>query len=479
MKTFTFRIPEPLFDKLTAHLFPGDGDEHGAVILAGMCETDREVRLLAREVVIAKDGIDYVPGNRGYRMLTADFVARVSHRCAQENLCYFAVHCHGGDDCVDFSPTDLESHRRGYPALLDITNGGPTGALVFARNAVAGSIWTTNGVFPLESVTVLGLNIRRLYPSPEESPVTANPLYHRQSLLFGAAGQKLLRQTKIGIIGLGGAGSLLNEWLAHLGVGEIVAIEFDKLEPSNQPRVVGSTPFDAQVFLSTARSSALRRLGRYLSKFKVKVAKRVAKRANPQVRYHAVIDNIANRDAALLLSDADFIFLCADSAQARLVFNALVHQYCIPGTQVGSKVPVDKETGEIGEIFAVSRPVLPFSTGGCLLCNDLISAAKLQDEALDEQERQRQRYVEDDVMGAPSVITLNAVASSQAVNDFLLGYFGLFNKSARRGYSMQFCRDRTWTSVDCKAISTCLHCGSGKTSVFARGDRASLPCRGK
>jgi hypothetical protein len=280
----------------------------------------------------------------------------------------------------------------------------------------------------------------------------------------------------VGIIGLGGAGSLLNEWLAHLGIGEIVGIDFDKLEPSNQPRVVGSRSSDAQVFLSTMKWSAMRRLGRYLAKFKAKVAERVAQRANLGIRYYAVIDNVTRRDAALLLKAADFIFLCADSAQARLVFNALVHQYQIPGIQVGSKVPVDKETGEIGEIFAVSRPVLPYATGGCLLCNGLISAAKLQDEALTEQERKRQAYVEDELVSAPSVITLNAVAAAQAANDFLLGYFGLFTSAARRGYTMHFCRERQWTSVDCKASATCLHCSSSK-SILARGDRAILPCR--
>lgn len=477
MKKFTFRISETLFEQLMSHLFPGDEDEHGAIITAGICESDREVRLLAREVFLAKDGVDYVPGKHGYRMLTADFVARVSHHCAQDNLCYFAVHCHGGDDFVDFSPTDVESHRRGYPALLDITRGGPVGALVFARNAVAGSVWTADGVFPLESLTVIGQNIRRLYPSPQKSPIAANPLYHRQSLIFGAAGQEILRRTKVGIIGLGGAGSLLNEWLAHLGIGEIVGIDFDKVEPSNQPRVVGARPFDAQVFLSTMSWSAMQKLGRRLAKFKVKVAKRVAESANPRIRYHAVIDDITRRDAALLLKDADFIFLCADSAQARLVFNAMVHQYLIPGIQIGSKVPVDKETGEIGEIFAVSRPVLPYATGGCLLCNGLISAAKLQEEALTEQERRRQAYVDDELVFAPSVITLNAVAAAQAANDFLLGYLGLFTKSARKGYAMHFCRERHWAAVDCKASATCLHCGNSSKSILARGDRVVLPCR--
>lgn len=34
----------------------------------------------------------------------------------------------------------------------------------------------------------------------------------------------------------------------------------------------------------------------------------------------------------------DYLFLAADSMRARLVFNALVHQYLIPGVQLGSKI---------------------------------------------------------------------------------------------------------------------------------------------
>ena len=120
MKTFTFRISEPLFEQLESHLFPGDGDEHGAVITAGICVSDRETRFLAREIILARDGIDYVPGKHGYRALTADFVARASHHCARENLCYFAVHCHGGGDFVDFSTTDTDSHRRGYTLTVNL-----------------------------------------------------------------------------------------------------------------------------------------------------------------------------------------------------------------------------------------------------------------------------------------------------------------------------------------------------------------------
>jgi hypothetical protein len=478
IKRFKARIAAPQFNRLMAHLFPGDADEHGAVLTLGISHNKDGVTLIVRDVILAKDGTDYVPGKFGYRALTADFVARTSNRCAREQLGYLAVHCHRGDDHVEFSPTDLESHRRGYPALLDITKGGPVGALVFAQNAVAGEIWTREGVFALEQMEVVGGNRRRLFPSRPKAALNSGlEQYHRQSLLFGDAGQRQLQKAKIGIIGLGGAGSLLSEWLAHLGIGQIVGIDFDKVEPTNRPRLVGTTAWDAQEWLWRCRARWLQRLGRRLASHKVSVAKRVARRANSNCRYTAIVGDVTNQHVAERLKDVDYLFLCADSAQSRLVFNALVHQYLIPGVQVGSKVPVVPETGAVGEVFSVSRPVLPFSGGGCLLCNGLISASSLQDEAVSPAERQRQRYVADDAIKAPSVITLNALACAQAANDFLFSFLGLQNESVVAGYLMHFARDRRWRPVQCCAGPACLHCGAGSNSSYAKGDGADLPCR--
>lgn len=57
-KPIELRIDAPLFEKLYRHLFPGDRDEHGAIIAAGIVETPRGTRLLAREVFPAGDGVD-------------------------------------------------------------------------------------------------------------------------------------------------------------------------------------------------------------------------------------------------------------------------------------------------------------------------------------------------------------------------------------------------------------------------------------
>ncbi len=137
-------IDGDLYRRLSDHLFPGDHDEHGAVISAGITTSLHGTRLLARDLFIARDGIDYVPGTRGYRALTPAFVASCISYCADEDLCYLAVHCHGGTDSVQFSGDDMASHERGYPALLDISNGGPVGALVFTTGAIAGDAGSTS-----------------------------------------------------------------------------------------------------------------------------------------------------------------------------------------------------------------------------------------------------------------------------------------------------------------------------------------------
>jgi len=470
-------IAEPHFQQLYQHLFPGDHDEHGAVLVAGIADTPRGTRLLVREVILAQDGIDYIPGKRGYRALTAKFVAEVSGYCAEQNLCYLAVHCHGGQDRVKFSSDDLASHERGYPALLDITNGGPVGALVFAQNAVAGDIWVRGSRFHLDYMTILGQRIRRLYPSPQPSPIAADPTYDRQARMFGDLGQEILANLKVGIIGLGGGGSILNQALAYLGVGHIVGIDFDRVELSNRSRIVGSNPWDIIPRLAKNQWSWSQKLSKLLAKHKVNVARRVAKQANPSLKYDAIIGDVVDESTALLLRDVDFLFLATDTMQSRLVFNALVYQYLIPGMQIGAKVPVDHESKQVKDIFAVTRPVLPYPGGGCLKCHELISASRLQEEALSQEERRLQRYIEDEDIPEPSVITLNLQSAAPALNDFLMMLTGLYTPNISLEHTFYRVQERVQQMVEPRSNKDCLDCSSNEFSRFAKGDRSHLPCR--
>jgi hypothetical protein len=161
--------------------------------------------------------------------------------------------------------------------------------------------------------------------------------------------------------------------------------------------------------------------------------------------------------------------------QSRLVFNALVYQYLIPGVQIGAKVYAPD--GVIADIHVATRPVMPYPFGGCLSCQKTISASKLNTESLSEEQRRRQRYIEGDDVPEPSVITLNVLSAAQAANDLMMLFTGLYLPGTELRHQINFVQKRRLGIVEPCAEPTCRYCGSSTRSRRACGARASLPCR--
>jgi len=469
MRSWRLTIPANLYGELQQHLFPGDKDEHGAVILAGTCHSDRGLRLVARELHLAKDGVDYVPGKRGYRMLKAEFIQDRILRARDSRLAYLAIHNHGGTDKVGFSGPDMASHERGYPALLDIAQGMPVGALVFARSAIAGDLWLPGSKrVPLKHATIIGHRRQLLFPMPERKAAAAG-MYDRQSRLFGDTGQELLRRTRVGIVGLGGAGSILAELLGRLGVGEFVLADPDRAEETNLPRLIGARRRDAVVptWLPRAITDRLRSP-------KVRMAARNIRRANLNARIKTIAGNFLDADVAARFTDCDFLFLAADTMGARLLFNAIVHQYGIPGIQVGAKIPVE-DNGIIGDVFCVSRMVTPEQ--GCLWCNGFIDSTRLQDEAVPDAARRGYAYVNDPGVEAPSVVTMNAIACAHAADDFLFYLTGLKHADTESRWFRWNSRGAVAHYEMPRRDAECIECSQTGNSRLGMGDSGTLPTR--
>ena len=66
---------------IVEHLFPGDRDEHGAILRAGIVRSGTSLRLLVQNVQPARFGTDYVSGRYGYRALTPTFIHREIMQC--------------------------------------------------------------------------------------------------------------------------------------------------------------------------------------------------------------------------------------------------------------------------------------------------------------------------------------------------------------------------------------------------------------
>jgi len=467
-----------VWDVVQQTLFPGDGDEHGVALLCGMAITADTTRLLVREAVPAIDGIDYVPGERGYRHLNGAFVTRQLRKAKDLDLVYLAVHNHGGRGSVGFSGDDLASHERGYPTLLKVS-GAPVGGVVVAQGAVAGDIWFPDGGrASLELTTVLGDTISILKPTPP-SPSAADLIYDRQAQLFGDVGQAVLRSMSVAIVGAGGVGMMLVELLARLGVGHLIVVDPDTVDLTNLPRLPGTARADAT---RGARLGPLRSLAARFGwgpSAKVDVALRIARRAQRGIRVDAVRGDVVDEVVARQLVGCDAIFLAADTMLARDVVNQLAYQYLVPTIQVGSKVVVDPSSGEVRDVYAVVRPL--GTSPGCLRCNGLIDPQRLAEEALGNDAQVRnQRYVDDPTVTAPSVITLNAMGVGWAAQEFLQFAVGLGRRSDV--YKVLRAQPVTpgaplLTVQEPYADAACHVCGDGAYSARARGDAIELPTR--
>ena len=332
----------------------------------------------------------------------------------------------------------------------------PVGALVFGHRSVAADIWISKTVrMGISEAVVVGRTIQRLTPLPKSSPMSTTLAHDRQVRMFGKEGQAELTESRVAVIGPGGIGSLVAEYLAHLGFGNFTLVDGDIVEETNLSRVVGASAGDVRKKLA-----------------KVKISERVILRANKRAKVKLIVDDVAKVSIASQLTDCDYIFLAADSMRARLVFNAIVHQYLIPGVQLGSKVRSDVD-GSLADVMSANRPVRP--NHGCLWCNQLIDTTMLAKEAKSDEERRAQEYWVEEPN--PSVMGLNAVSAAHAVNDFLLDCLGLRSDTALICYEHFHFLSQKRDLVQPRRGEECSEC-SYQGLRYARGNSVELPCIG-
>jgi len=452
------RIGAGDFAELHEHLFRADEDEHGALLLAGERPTAEGGLLLCVREVHLLGPDEFPPGEHGYRQLAASALARVGNRAADEGLALVSAHSHPiSDDRTGLSIDDLAAHERIFGHLLDITAAGSVTGVAFGRRSAAGETWRRDGSrHALDQVRVVGANIDMLRARPARVMEAAGERFDRQVRLFGSEGQARLGGLNVGVIGVGGGGSILVEQLAHLGVGRLTIIDPDVVKTHNLSRIMGATDADARAATK-----------------KVVVATRAARAIDPNVEVVAIDGDIADLHVANELVGCDFLFLATDTATARLVANAIAQTFLIPLVQIGAKVET-RPTGEIEQIYTAVRPVLP--RRGCLSCAGLIDPMLLQREAASPDERANQNYLGDADVIDPSVTTLNAAAAAGALNVFLMAIIGQADDELAK-HRITLTREAATLATNAAIKDDCRWCGAASGSRYARADVRLLPCR--
>jgi hypothetical protein len=267
-----------------------------------------------------------------------------------------------------------------------LVDDGTAIARAFDANAASDEV-------PLQ---IVGRTVRTA--SPRVLP--GEPWFARQELALGGRGQGQLRRLRVGVVGLGGIGSLVSLQLAHLGVGQLVLLDRDIVDASNLSRIAGATKED---------------VGRTR---KVDVAARYAESVGlvQQVERHS---DFIDPTHAQLLASCDVIVSCVDRQTPRAMLNRLAYRHLVPVIDLGTAFRVDATgtiVGDAGRVVVVG-PGRP-----CLGCWGHLDPHALRIEALSTAERDgevREGYIEGAVEAQPSVVAFNALVAGAGTVELL------------------------------------------------------------
>lgn len=457
-------VTRETWDRIRQHLL-ADESEHLCFLLAEHVSFGNTNLLLEKDLQLIDDRDLEGGGGWDSLALKLEPLLRVMNRANQLQCVLVEAHSHPfAYSGVAFSALDLQGQREMVAYLADVAPGRAYGALVLGQDAVRGQLWLPGEKepLPLDQVRVVGPALQdieargRIPMTPANTKVKGGQdLYQRQILALGASGQMKIGRTSVGIVGLGGVGSIVAQELVYLGVKEFLLIDDDIIEATNLHRLVGAGPTD---------------VGRQ----KTEVAKEHLSRVNPVARVNDLVASVRSPEALLALKGCDVVFGCVDTDSARLILNELANAYLIPYIDCG--VGIEVEEGKITQ--AGGRVVVWVPDRPCLLCakevNTRIAAEEL--ESPEEREFRRQHgYVAGGDAPAPAVISLNGTVASLAVTGFLALVTGFRASSHYTYYDML--EQRVGLRI-VKKEDRCTACalrGLGDKANLFRYSRVGLP----
>jgi len=150
--------------------------------------------------------------------------------------------------------------------------------------------------------------------------------FSRQIVLkdIGILGQKKILSSKVLIIGAGGLGCPVAEYLSRAGIGELGIVDDDKISLSNLHR---------QSLYNTSD----------IGKFKVKIAKDKIKKINPNTKVSIYKIRLNNNNFKKIITDYDYVVDGSDN----FITKFLLNDYCLKFKKVLVTGAISKFDGHI------------------------------------------------------------------------------------------------------------------------------------
>ena len=150
--------------------------------------------------------------------------------------------------------------------------------------------------------------------------------FSRQIVLrdIGIIGQKKILSSKVLIVGAGGLGSPVAEFLSRAGIGSLGIVDNDRVSLSNLHR---------QSLYNTSD----------IGKFKVKVAKDKIRKINPHTKITTYKVRLSNKNFIKIINDYDYIVDGSDNFTTKFLLN----DYCLKFKKVLVTGAISKFDGHI------------------------------------------------------------------------------------------------------------------------------------
>jgi hypothetical protein len=401
VKTGTIRILGDLWPSVRKEALSST-DESAAFLTAKHFEAAGKLIFVVEDLVPAKYS-DYLYRSGVHLEVSHLYTSRVLNVAEDKRNTVVMVHSHPFEiNKPRYSVSDDYGERLTSETISNNLPGNPpVGSLLIGQKEVAARVWTGIKKKHLPS-TLTVLNGEKYWEFHSEiSDNVDHRRVDRQVRALGSNMQGLIESLRIGIVGLGGTGSIIAEQLARIGIKHLTIVDHDEFEPSNWSRLYGSVWKDV--------------IGR---KSKVTIVSAHLKKISSQMDISSIKASVMTKRVLMSLAGCDIIFSCLDRHAPRAVLNELSYQCYVPVIDVGVGLIKDKNDVLGGSIRAtVIGPGLP-----CLFCQEIIRPEMITSEFLAPEEYERRRaegYASNHQDREPSVITYTSLAGSFGMMLFL------------------------------------------------------------
>jgi molybdopterin/thiamine biosynthesis adenylyltransferase len=426
------RVHSELWDVCEAHVRDVSvGEQAGVLLLRAHEVRPGDGPVIVTAVGFLLIGEEYVTDRRHGLSYDGRFHLYASRVAQREHAGMLLLHAHGDDPHPQPSTRDRTLGGQFLAFASRRAAHRPHGLAVLGGGAVAVRLQLGDDVLELDHVDVVGVRRQRWRTLPWHGAVDepqvgpgvgpgagglhaarTAPAYEavdevadegadtaadegadgadRQELAFGADSIRLLTTRTVGVVGLSGGGSHVQQQLIHAGVGTVVVNDRQKVSATNLRRLVGAVAGDVDVT------------------DKVDVAVRTAAAVRPEVRIVPVLEAFPAAAARAELRTCDVIIGCVDDWATRDMLNTFCLEHRIPYIDIGAAITAGSSGPRVSGQVVV---VLP--GGPCLRDMGLVTEARV------EAARQRALgYLDGEP--EPQVVSINGTLASEAVTAALL-----------------------------------------------------------